>query len=496
MTRVRFAPSPTGSPHVGNIRTALFTWLFARHTGGAMVLRVEDTDRTRFTPGSYTEIIEALRFLKIDWDEGPDVGGAFGPYVQSERLALYHAAAARLVSQGNAYHCFCTTERLDAMRAAQRTANKPTGYDRRCRGLDAAVLKTRLDAGEPSVVRFAIPTSGKTVIQDQVRGQISFDNAKLDDHVLLKSDGFPTYQLAATLDDELMQISHVLRGEEWISSAPRHFLFHEAMGAPQPTYVQLPLIIGPDRKKLSKRNGDAAVSDYRDAGYLPEALLNFLGTLGWSLDDHTTLISRDDFISHFSLDRIGSSPAMWDAKRLDWMNGEYLRAVPDDELLRDVVAVLERDLPAEVPRPVDRALVSAALPHLKTRLHTLSEAVPYMEYLFPEFILSYARQMLLGKKLKDDPEKARAVLELARDRFAALDEWTHAALEAAARAAAEQAGLKAGDFFAPIRIAITGRTVSLPLFETMELIGRELSHKRLDAAAIMLSVGALQPQRL
>ena len=249
--RVRYAPSPTGAPHVGNIRTALFTWLLARHTGGTMILRIEDTDRARMVPGSYEAILDSLRWLGIDWDEGPDIGGPYGPYIQSERLPLYHEAVERLVAQGDAYYCFCTVERLEALRAAQQRAGKPTGYDRHCRNLDPAEVKARLAAGEPRVVRFAMPTSGKTVVVDVIRGPVTFDNAKLDDHVLLKSDGFPTYHLSATLDNELMKITHVLRGEEWISRAPRHVLFHRAMGVEPPIYAHLPLIVGPDRKKLA-----------------------------------------------------------------------------------------------------------------------------------------------------------------------------------------------------------------------------------------------------
>ncbi|MGH2586973.1 MAG: glutamate--tRNA ligase, partial [Dehalococcoidia bacterium] len=235
--RVRYAPSPTGTPHVGNVRTALFTWLFARHNQGTMILRIEDTDRKRFVPGSYEAIMESLRWLGLDWDEGPDIGGDYGPYVQSERLPLYQEAAERLVAQGDAYYCFCTLERLERLREEQRRAGRPTGYDRHCRNLDKAEVNARLAAGEPAVIRFAIPLSGKTVIHDVIRGDSTFDNAKLDDHVLLKSDGFPTYHLSATLDDELMKITHVLRGEEWISSAPRHVLFHRAMGAEPPVYA-------------------------------------------------------------------------------------------------------------------------------------------------------------------------------------------------------------------------------------------------------------------
>ena len=488
--RVRYAPSPTGAPHVGNIRTALFTWLFARHSGGAMIVRIEDTDRVRIVPGSYGAVLESLRWLGLDWDEGPEVGGPHAPYIQSERLPLYREAAQRLVKQGDAYYCFCTSERLEALRAEQRRAGKPTGYDRRCRNLDPAEVRARLAAGEPAVVRFAIPLSGKTVIEDAIRGPSTFDNGKLDDHILLKSDGFPTYHLAATLDDELMQITHVLRGEEWISSAPRHVLFHRAMGVEPPVYAQLPLILGSDRKKLSKRNGDAAVSDYRSSGYLPEALFNFLGTLGWSLDDRTTLISREDFIKHFSLDRVGSSPAMWDMKKLDWMNGEYVREIPDDELLRDVTDALERELPPEVPRPVDREVIAHALPELKTRLKRMSDALPLMEPLFPEITLQYDPDTLLGKAFIDDHDRAREVLELLRERYEAVQDWSGEALLQIARDAAESMGLKFGDFFYPVRVAVSGQTVHLPIPAMMEILGKQETLRRLEQAALMLATGA------
>jgi glutamyl-tRNA synthetase len=488
--RVRYAPSPTGTPHVGNIRTALFTWLLARHTGGTMILRIEDTDRTRFQPGAYESIMEGLRWLGLDWDEGPDIGGEYGPYVQSERLPRYEEAARRLVEQGDAYYCFCTPERLEALREAQRRAGKPTGYDRHCRNLDKAEVRARLVAGEPAVIRFAMPTSGKTVIHDAVRGDSTFENAKLDDHVLLKSDGFPTYHLAATLDDELMQITHVLRGEEWISSAPRHVLFHQAMGVEPPVYAQLPLILGPDRKKLSKRNGDAAVTDYKEGGYLPEALFNFLGTLGWSLDDKTTLITREAFIEHFDLDRVGSSPAMWDIKKLDWMNGEYVRDIPDEELMRDVIEALEEQLPPEVPRPVDREVIATALPELRTRLKRLTDAVALTEYLFPEVALSYEKEALLGKRFAEDHDGARSVLEAERQRLESLPEWTKEAMEGASREASDGMGLKFGDFITPVRVAVTGRTVHLPIFVVMEIIGKTETLRRLEQGALMLGTGA------
>jgi glutamyl-tRNA synthetase len=410
--------------------------------------------------------------------------------VQSERLSLYQDAARRLVEQGDAYYCFCSSERLEALREAQRRAGKPTGYDRHCRNLDKADVWARLATGEPTVIRFAMPTSGKTVVHDAIVGDTTFDNAKLDDHILLKSDGFPTYHLSATLDDELMKITHVLRAVEWISSTPRHVLFHRAMGVEPPVYAHLPLIVGSDRKKLSKRSGDVAVTDYRESGYLPEALFNFLGTLGWSLDDKTTLISREAFIEHFDLDRVGSSPAMWDMKKLDWMNGEYVRDIPDEELMRDVTAALEEQLPPEVPRPVDREVIATALPELKTRLKRLTDAVALTEYLFPEVPLAYEKETLLGKRFAEDHDRAREVLELERQRLESLPDWTKEAMEAASREASESMGVKFGDFITPIRVAVTGRTVHLPIFVVMEIIGKAETLRRLEQGALMLGTGA------
>jgi glutamyl-tRNA synthetase len=481
--RTRYAPSPTGEPHVGNIRTALFSWLLARHHGGQFLLRVEDTDQNRLVPGSVELMMEALRWLGLDWDEGPDVGGPKAPYVQSERLGLYKREAARLVQQRDAYECFCTPERLDEMRKAQQAAKLPPKYDGLCRRLDPAGRSARAAAGEQHVIRFAMPESGETVLHDLIRGDISFQNELVGDFVLLKSDGFPTYHLAAMVDDHEMEISHVLRGEEWISSAPGHLRLFEALGFEPPLYGHLPLILGKDRSKLSKRHGAVSVLAYRDQGYLPEALFNFLGLLGWSLDDSTTVISREQFIDHFDVTRIVSNPAIWDTDKLDWLNGHYIREMPADEFGRVLEEQLERDLPPDVPRPLDPPVAKVA-PLVQERIKLLSEAAPLTQFFWAE--VHPTLDQLLGKRFKEEPGTAKALLEKS---LQALDgvEWRHDALEAALRALAEQENVKPRDLFGLLRVAVTGAEVSPPLFESMEVLGRQKSVFRLGQA--VLTVG-------
>ena len=325
--RVRYGPSPTGEPHVGNIRTALFDWLLARRFGGQFIVRIEDTDQSRAVEGTEQLILDALTWLGLDWDEGPDVGGPFGPYRQSERLPLYVEAANRLLDEGKAYRCVCTSERLDALRKSQQKAKLPPGYDRRCRELG-------LPDNQPHVVRLAMPLEGDTVVSDYLRGDVSFQNSLLDDHVLLKRDGFPTYHLASVVDDHHMQITHVIRGDEWLSSAPRHVQTYAALGWDEPVWVHLPIIRGPDKGKLSKRHGATSVREYADKGFLPEALLNFLALLGWSRDETTTIMSRDEIVESFDLDGLGLASAMFDIERLSEMNARYIRDLDPADFLR------------------------------------------------------------------------------------------------------------------------------------------------------------------
>jgi glutamyl-tRNA synthetase len=486
--RTRYAPSPTGIPHVGNIRTALFDYLLARRHHGQFILRIEDTDQARYSPDAVAGLIESLRWLGIEHDEGPDIGGPYGPYTQSERLDLYRAAAARLLAQGDAYECWCSPRRLDALRAEQQRRKVPPGYDRRCRE-EAGRVAARNEAeaeGRSCVVRFKTPLTGAISFKDAIHGETNFNLATLDDFVMLKSDGFPTYHLAYIVDDEAMRITHVLRGDEWIPSAPRHMLIYRALGFEPPVIAHVPRVLGPDGSKLSKRHGATSVFEYRDAGYLPEALFNFLGLVGWSLDDKTEIISRAQFIEHFSLDRVVKNPAVFNVEKLQWMNGVYIReVVPQDELVSLFAERLERDLPAAVPRPIDRALLARIAPLIRERIKLLSEVPDYCDFFFTDD-LRYSVEELLGKAHGDRPAEAKSALEQAATVANEQQAWTHDALEAAYRALAETLGVKAGDLFSLVRVAVTGRRVTPPLFESMEIVGRERCVARIQAAIAKL----------
>lgn len=490
--RTRYAPSPTGVPHVGNIRTALFSYLLARRHGGQFVLRLEDTDRARLVPEAIPAISESLRWLGMEYDEGPDIGGPYGPYVQSERLERYRAAAERLLAQGDAYECWCSSERLEVVRAEQQKAKLPPGYDRRCRD-DAGRAEARREAeleGRRPVVRFKTPREGSVTLQDAIHGDTTFDVATLDDFVILKSDEYPTYHLAYIVDDEDMKITHVLRGDEWIPSAPRHLLVYRALEIEPPVIAHTPQILGPDGKKLSKRHGATSVFEYRDAGYLSEALFNFLGLVGWSLDDKTEIISKAEFIKHFSLDRVVKNPAVFNAQKLEWMNGVYIREVLSAEDFEERIAKrLEEDLPDAVERPLDRGLVGRIAPLIRERIKVLSEVAGYCEFFFAND-MRYDAKELLGKAFAADAAGARGVLERAAAVVEAVEPWSSDALDAGLRSLAEDMGAKVRDFFAPLRVAITGKAVSPPLPESMAILGRDVCVARLRFA-----VGKLRDSR-
>jgi len=482
--RVRYAPSPTGEPHVGNIRTALFNWLFARHEGGAFIVRFEDTDRARYVEGAEQAILDSLAWLGLDYDEGPDPAdtsrdiGDHGPYVQSRRAETYRRYAGQLIEGGHAYRCYCTPERLDEIRKDLQSRKLPPKYDRRCRDLPDAERERLESQGLPTVVRFKTPLAGQTAFHDLVRGDIVFENDTLDDFVLLKSDGFPVYHLANVVDDTLMKITHILRGDEWLSSTPRHVLLYAAFGWEPPAFAHLPMILGPDRSKLSKRHGDTSVLEFRERGFLPEALFNFLGLLGWSLDDRTEIIDRETFVRRFSLERVLANPAVFNFEKLTWMNGVYIRELPDAELAERTAPFLERAL----GRPVDRDLLARIAPLIRERIKLLSDAVEMADFFFVEGELDYDTETLLGKKFAGDRAGAAAALQAVAERSEGSEPWEHAALEAAIRPLADELALKAGDLFGLIRVAVSGRTVSPPLFETMAVLGRERTLARLSSA--------------
>jgi len=473
--RVRFAPSPTGSLHVGGARTALFNYLFARHNGGAFILRIEDTDRARFVEGSVKDHTEGLKWLGLDWDEGPDIGGDFAPYFQSQRLSLYHAAAAKLVARGNAYYCYCSPERLDSMRKDQMARKLPTGYDRACRSLTRDDCARHEAAGVKPVVRFKVPDEGRTGFTDAIYGDIVFENRSIDDFVMLKSDGFPTYHLANVVDDHAMQISHVIRAEEWLSSTPRHLLMYQAFGFEPPLYAHVPDVLGSDRRKLSKRHGDVALAMYREKGYLPETMFNFLSLLGWSLDDKTDLMTRSQVIDAFSLDRVSRTGGIFNVEKLDWMNGVYIRGLSLDDFTSRALPFLEQTLE---PKP-DPDYLKRVMPLVQERAKKLTEVPVLARFFFVE-ALDYDPKLLVAKNMT--VESTLHALEVSARRLMSIPAFDEPSLESLLRPLAEELGLKAGQLFSVLRTAVTGEVATPPLFQTMVVLGQDRCLKRIGEA--------------
>jgi glutamyl-tRNA synthetase len=464
---------------VGNIRTALFNWLFARHCGGSFIVRIEDTDVARRVEGALETILDSLRWLGMDWDEGPEAGGKYGPYTQSQRLALYREAAERLVSQGDAYYCYCSPQRLEGMRGEQAKRKQPPGYDRHCRDLSRDEQAQKEAAGITPVVRFKTPLSGKTGFNDLIRGEVVFEHTTIDDFVLLKSDGYPTYHLANVVDDHLMAISHVLRAEEWLSSTPRHLLLYRALGFEPPQFAHLPMILGTDRSKLSKRHGAVSITDYREQGYLAEAMVNFLALLGWSLDDKTELMSRAELVQNFSLERVSRTAAIFNRDKLDWMNGVYIRRLSLEEFTKQAFPFLDKGLPAEVKRPLDIDYVRQIMPLVQERAKKLAD-VPVLTRFFFEIQLDLDLSVLIGKGM--DKQLTREALEAVRARLVELEPFDAGSLEAMLRPLAVELGLKTGELFGTLRVATTGRTAAPPLFQTMAVLGKECCLGRIGAA--------------
>ncbi|MFC1998851.1 glutamate--tRNA ligase [Chloroflexota bacterium] len=481
--RVRFAPSPTGTPHIGNMRTALFNWLYARHTGGKFILRIEDTDQTRKVEGAEEKIYESLRWLGLDWDEGPDIGGDYGPYMQSQRLEMYLSAAKRLVEQGHAYYCYCSSERLAEMRAEQSKRKEPPRYDRTCRDLTEEQRAEEAAKGVTPVVRFKIPLQGKTSFDDVVYGKVEFENALLDDFVILKSDGFPTYHLANVVDDHMMQVSHVTRADEWLSSTPKHMLLYDALQYNAPQYAHMPMTFGKDKAKLSKRHGATALLDYKALGYLPEAMMNFLVLLGWSLDDKTEIFSKDDLIRLFSLERISRTGAIFNIEKLDWFNGYYIRHLSIDELIERIMPYLENELPKDVKRPLDMEYLRSIVPLIHERLKLLTEITELVSFFFVDEV-EHNVDELVGKKMTG--EIALSALQSSLDKIKSLGDFHTDSLEAVLRPLAEELGLKTGQLFGTLRVATTGKSVAPPLFQTMAVLGRDKCLKRIVLAIDVL----------
>ncbi len=476
--RVRVAPSPTGDPHVGTAYVALFNRCFARQQGGAFVLRIEDTDRARSTPESEVAIFRALRWLGLDWDEGPDVGGPYGPYRQSERSEIYRDHAQILLDRAAAYPCFCTPDRLAALRDEQRRQKLPQlKYDRRCLSLPASEVQSRLADGEPHVIRLRVP-DGSTTYEDRLRGPINFNNETIDDQVLLKSDGFPTYHLANVVDDHLMAISHVCRAEEWITSTPKHVLLYNAFGWPQPVWIHMPLLRNKDRSKISKRKNPVSLEWYRDQGYLPEALCNFLALMGFSLGDDREVFSIDEMTAAFSWDRVKTSGPVFDLDKLDWLNGLYIRNLGIQDLA-DRIAAFD---PRAAAAPIE--LVRRIAPLVRERLKRLADFDAFAGFFF-DAELDYDPALLVHKKAT--PDLVRDALAAAHATLSAIETWDVETMEAACRALCESRGWKIGPVFMALRVAVTGRTATPPLFECMEILGQATCLARIQAALSRLA---------
>jgi glutamyl-tRNA synthetase len=473
--RTRIAPAPSGYIHVGNARTALYNWLLARQNAGTFLLRVEDTDRERATEEGYAGVLEDLRWLGLDWDEGPEIGGDFGPYRQSERFDRYKAAATQLLDGGHAYRCYCTPDELAERRAAARGERGTPGYDGHCRDLGDARRDEYERAGRSFALRFRVPEARTIEFDDVVRGRVATESAQIADFVILRSDSSPTYVLAAGVDDSLMAITHIVRGEDLIAATPRQLLIREALGIIDvPVFAHLPLLVDGRGRPLSKRWGDVAVRAYRDRGFLPEAMVNYLALLGWSYDDRTNIFSRAELIDAFSLERVARNPAAFDVAKLEWLNLYYIKQTSPDDLAEALVPFCERAGLA-VDGESGRRTLQAVAPLLVERLKRLDEAPPMIRFLFEDIAPDdKAAKALVGRG---------PYLEEVKAGLGALEHWSSGAIEESLRALAREMGLKPKQAFQPIRAAVTGTLVSPPLFESLEILGREATLERLAAAA-------------
>lgn len=476
--RVRFAPSPTGYLHIGGARTALFNWLFARKHNGKLVLRIEDTDTERLKADSVSQILVSLKWLGLNWDEGPEVGGPNGPYFQSQRLEIYKKYVDQLLKEGKAYYCFCTPAELEAQREKQRQAKQPFRYARTCRDLSKEEVEKRLAAGEPHSIRIKIPVDGTMTVHDLIHGDVEFDLTQFDDFVIVKSNGIPTYNFAVVIDDYLMQITHVLRAEEHLSNTPKQILIYEALGFKVPKFGHMPMILAPDRSKLSKRHGATSVEEFRSQGYLAPAIVNYLTLLGWAPDAEQEIIDLPTTVQEFELEKMSKKAAIYDTKKLTWLNGHYLNSMPLTEIVKE----------AE-PFFVESGLVTAAwikehqefFNHLidvvRVRVKTLQEVVDASTYFFKDFTEYDAKGV--AKQFKDG---AAELLRYCREQLAALPDFTLASTEKCYNDIAAAKGLGLGKVIQPSRLALTGRTVSPGMFDVMTLLGREKTLARLDAA--------------
>lgn len=475
--RVRFAPSPTGHLHVGGARTALYNWLFARSQGGSFILRIEDTDLSRSTEEAIRQIIRSMRWLNLDWDEGPEKGGDFGPYRQMERMDLYRGAAGELLKKDAAYRCYCTLEEIEAERQEAKTAGRSYVYSGRCARLTAEEEEACRAEGRQPVVRLRVPGGGSTVVNDLIRGAVTFENSLMGDIILIRSNGVPTYNFAVAIDDSQMMISHVIRGDDHLPNTPKQLLVLRALGKKPPQYAHLPLILGKDRTPLSKRHGASSVEEFRLQGYLREALTNYLALLGWSYDAETTLFTVEELIEKFSLERVGSTAAVFDNDKLAWMNGHYIRAMEPADLTARIEEFLEGTKLAGLTGTGDRPTVAELVPLVQEKMKTLSDFVELTDFFF--LPLEYEENAI--DKLKSD-ELAPDILRKSAEILTGLTPYDVENIEGALRAAAGGMEIKLGKFLQPVRIAISGKTVTPGMFETLAVMGRGESTERINSA--------------
>ena len=477
--RVRFAPSPTGDLHVGNIRTALFGWAYARHTGGQFIFRIEDTDRERVTDEYIQAAQDTLKWLGLAWDEGPEIGGKYGPYLQSQRLDIYAEWAAKFLAQGDAYHCYCSSQELEARREAQKAANMAPGYDGKCRAISGDDLAEYESEGRAPVLRMRMP-DGSTTFTDAIRGDVTFDHNFVPDFVLVRGDGSPLYTLAVAIDDILMKVSHVLRGEDLLSSTPRQIRVYQAMGVSidqYPIFAHLPFVMGQDNAKLSKRNGEVSIAWYRERGFLPEAICNYLALLGWSPGDDRENITMAELTELFTVERVHSSPARFDMKKLEAINGDKIRKLTIDELLNRVKPFLIGDGVISGSSE-ELEVVKSALPIIQERIATLAEVSAMLKFLF---VSKFEVDPESLPKIKD--ELSQEALRRSKIVLDELADWERESIHLALKALLiEEMGLKPRIAFGALRIAVTGSHISPPLFESMELLGRERSLERIAAS--------------
>jgi glutamyl-tRNA synthetase len=484
--RVRFPPSPTGNLHVGNVRSALFNWVFARHYGGTFVLRIEDTDAARNLDQAYEVVYDSLRWLGLDWDEGPGVGGPYGPYLQTERLDIYADVVPKLLDGGHAYRCYCTREEIEEREAA-RPKGAPSGYDGYCRALSAETVATYEADGRPSVVRMRVGEEPIT-FGDLVRGEVTFDAAHVPDFVIVRSNGEPLYTLVNPVDDSLMRITHVLRGEDLLPSTPRQIVVYRALNAigvgsgAIPLFGHLPTVLGEGNRRLSKRDKGSGLAEYRERGFLPQALLNYLALLGWAIAEDRDIFTLDEMVAVFDIRRVNANPARFDPKKSEAINASHIRLLGTEELAEHLVPFfVAADLVSDPPLPDEAALLSAGAPLVQERIQTLSEAVDLLAFLFtPDDRLAIDPAVALGSE-------AAPVLAAAATALEGVESFRHTEIETALRAALiEDLGLKPRVAFGPVRVAVTGRRISPPLFESLELLGRESALSRIQSAAAAL----------